>query len=74
VRSAASWFNSPSSQGGLAEPAPVVCDEGLELRLSPYELVRLGWALDPAFAASHDVSPGFGWLTLNILNWVAKGS
>jgi hypothetical protein len=33
----------------------------------------LGWALDPAFAASHDVPAGFGRLTLNILDWLAKG-
>jgi len=32
-----------------------------------------GWALDPAFAASHDVAQGFGRLSLNILNWLAKG-
>jgi hypothetical protein len=32
-----------------------------------------GWALDPAFAASHDVPAGFGRLTLNILDWLAKG-
>jgi hypothetical protein len=32
-----------------------------------------GWALDPAFAASHDVPAGFGRLTLNILAWLAKG-
>jgi len=32
-----------------------------------------GWALDPRFAVSHDVSPGFGRLTLNILDWLSKG-
>jgi hypothetical protein len=31
-----------------------------------------GWALDPAFAVSHIVSPGFDRLTLNILDWLAK--
>jgi hypothetical protein len=30
-----------------------------------------GWALDPAFAASHVVSPGLGRVTLNILAWLA---
>ncbi len=32
-----------------------------------------GWGLDPAFAASHDVPPALGRLTLNILDWLAKG-
>jgi hypothetical protein len=32
-----------------------------------------GWALDPRFGVSHDVSPGFGRLTLNILDWLSKG-
>ncbi len=32
-----------------------------------------GWALDPRFAASHDVAQGFGRLTLNILDWLATG-
>jgi hypothetical protein len=31
-----------------------------------------GWGLDPAFAASHVVSPALGRLTLNILGWLAK--
>jgi N,N-dimethylformamidase beta subunit-like, C-terminal len=30
-----------------------------------------GWALDPAWGAAHDVAPGFGRLTRNILDWLA---
>jgi hypothetical protein len=30
-----------------------------------------GWALDPVFAADHDVPQGFGLLTQNILRWLA---
>jgi hypothetical protein len=33
-----------------------------------------GWALDPAFASSHDVSPDFPRLTRNILTWLATGT
>jgi len=32
-----------------------------------------GWALDPAWGRQHHVPPGFGRLTRNILNWLAKG-
>jgi hypothetical protein len=33
-----------------------------------------GWALDPSFAASHDVPPDFPRLTRNILDWLATGT
>jgi hypothetical protein len=36
-------------------------------------VIYWGWALDPRFAVSHDVSPALGRLTLNILDWLAKG-
>ena len=32
-----------------------------------------GWALDPAWGRAHEVPPGFGRLTLNILEWLAGG-
>jgi hypothetical protein len=65
--------NIPARQGESATAQAVYRDLPNGGRVFASGTFYWGWALDPAFAAGHDVSRDFGRLTRNVLDWLAKG-
>jgi hypothetical protein len=60
-------YGIPSRNGGTSTAEAVYRSLASGARVFASGTFYWGWALDPGFAAAHDVTPGFERLTLNLL-------